>query len=71
VKIPLADQVTAIRAALDGQIRTDELTAAVRTMEWLAANPEAVKLAHAVVSDPAVKAIRAEFPGAKLVEIKT
>jgi hypothetical protein len=71
VKIPLADQVAAIRAALDGQIRTDELVAAVRTMEWLAANPEAVRLAHGVINDPAVKAIRSEFPGAKVVEIKT
>jgi hypothetical protein len=71
VKIPLADQVAAIRAALDGQIRTDDLVAALRTLEWLAANPEAVRLAHGVINDPAVKTILAEFPGAKLVEIKT
>jgi hypothetical protein len=71
VKIPLSDRIAAVRAALDGQIRTDELLAAIETLEWLQVNAEAVRLAHGVINDPAVKAILSEFPGAKLVEIKT
>ena len=70
MKVSLADQIGAVQAALDGRIATEELAAALRTLQWLEKNAGAVRLAHKVTDDPAVKAILDTFEGSTIVDIK-
>lgn len=70
MKVPLAEQISAVQAALDGRIMVDELNAVLRTLRFVEANPEAIRMVHAMLKDPAVKETLAAFPGAKIVDIK-
>lgn len=70
MKVTLADQITAVQAALDGRIMADELAAVIKTLEYVAANEDGIRVVHRIKNDPAMKAVFDAFQGAKLVDIK-
>lgn len=75
-KVPLAEQINAVEGAISmcvddwAAADIDALKAARETLIWLEEHRDAVVAAHGIITHEAVKAVRDEFPGAKVVGIK-
>ena len=78
VSMPLSTQIGAVRSALaacgDKSASEAGLRAALATLEWIAANREAVVVAaqevRRVKGNEAVRAIQAELHGAGIIDIR-
>lgn len=77
-RIPLSEQIEAIRIAAGAFEDQPAIAAALRTLEWLQSNESYIRQCIArrdaeiasLETHPAVKAVREEFPDAEIVDVR-